>query len=404
MQERIQQESIWKVPPVCKKMYDMYVEKRQDEGCKTPASETTYRNVFNREFNISFHKRMKDQCDVCAAYENGCFTKAEDEDYKKHIQMKEESRQLKHEVKAAVKINPCLPAAVFDLEEVLPTPSSVESCLYYKRKLNMYNLTVYDYRNGQGYFNVWAETTAMRGSNEIASCVYRYLERITKEGVKKVTLFSDSCGGQNRNKNFLTMLWYALRKFEFEEIEHIFFMSGHSQIESDSMHSVTELSSRHVSVYTSTQWAQTMRTAKLHAPLYIVEELDQSDFFDLKKMAGFLKNFSWTPRKRKSGSWMWKFSSCHQRNQTLFMLVMIAQHSTTSWTSCRNWEKSTPSQILQKFPWKTFRKFHTLSPRRSTKIWSVSVREISSQRLIISASNLCPVMHNLPCSATDASK
>ena len=170
-------------------MYDMYVKKRQDEGCKTPASETTYRNVFNREFSISFHERLKDRCDVCAAYENGCFTEAEDEDYKKHIQMKEESRQFKHEVKAAVKINPCLAAAVFDLEEVLPTPSSVESCLYYKRKLNTYNLTVYDYRNGQGYCNVWAETTAMRGSNEIASCVYRYLERISKEGVKKVTYF-----------------------------------------------------------------------------------------------------------------------------------------------------------------------------------------------------------------------
>ena len=237
------------------KKYDMYVKKRQDEGCKTPASETTYRNVFNREFNISFHKRMKDRCDVCATYENGCFTEAEDEDYKKHIQMKEESRQLKHEVKAAVKINPCLAAAVFDLEEVLPTSSSVESCLYYKRKLNMYNLTVYDYRNGQGYFNVWAETTAMRGSNGIASCVYRYLERISKEGVKKVTLFSDSCGGQNRNKNFLTTLWYALSKFEFEEIEHIFFVSGHSQNNGDSMHSVIERSSRHVSVYTPTQWA-----------------------------------------------------------------------------------------------------------------------------------------------------
>ena len=263
-------------------MYDMYVKKRQDEGCKTPASETTYRNVFNLEFNNSFHKLVKDRCDVCAAYKNGCFTEAEDEDYKKHIQMKEESRQLKHEVKAAVKINLCLAAAVFDLKAFLPTPSSVESCLYYKRKLNMYNLTVYDYRNRQGYFNVWAETTAMRGSDEIASCVYRYLERISKEGVKKVTLFSDSCGGQNRNKNFLTMLWYALSKFEFEEIEHIFFVSGHSQNDGDSMHSVIERSSRHVSVYTPTQWAQTMRTAKRHAPLYIVEELDQSDFFDFK--------------------------------------------------------------------------------------------------------------------------
>ena len=42
-----------------------------------------------------------------------------------------------------------------------------------------------------------------------------------------------------------------------------------------------------MSVYTPTQWAQTMRTAKRHAPLYTVEELDQSDFFDLKKWQGF---------------------------------------------------------------------------------------------------------------------
>ena len=133
-------------------------------------------------------------------------------------------------------------------------PHQVLSHVYTTRKLNMYNLTVYDYRNGQGYFNVRAETTAMRGSNETASCVYRYLERISKEGVKKVTLFSDSCGGQNRNKNFLTMLWYALSTFEFEEIEHIFFVSGHSQNDGDSMHSVIERNSKHVPVYTPTQW------------------------------------------------------------------------------------------------------------------------------------------------------
>lgn len=172
------------------KMYDLYVKKPQNKGCKTPASETTYRNVFNREFNISFHKRMKDRCDICSAYENGYFNETEDEEYKKHIQMKDESRKFKDEVKARLKDDPSLAAAVFDLEEVLPSPSSSESSLCYMRKLNTYNLTVYDYRKGQGYCNVWPETTSSRGSNEIASCVYRYLERISKEGsVKKVTVF-----------------------------------------------------------------------------------------------------------------------------------------------------------------------------------------------------------------------
>ena len=77
-------------------------------------------------------------------------------------------------------------AAIFDLQEVLQCPTSVESSLYYERKLNVYNLTVYDYRNGQGHCNVWSEEDAMRGSNEIASCVFSYLNELRNKQVKDV--------------------------------------------------------------------------------------------------------------------------------------------------------------------------------------------------------------------------
>ena len=63
--------------------------------------------------------------------------------------LKEESRKLKGEVKEKMKHGPSLVAAVPDFEEVLPTPLSMESCLYYKKiTLNTYNLTVCDYKNG----------------------------------------------------------------------------------------------------------------------------------------------------------------------------------------------------------------------------------------------------------------
>ena len=73
------------------------------DGCKTPASESTYRNVFNHDFNISFHKRMKDRCDVCAAYGNAYFSESDQQDYAEHIELKEESRKFKDEVKASLK-------------------------------------------------------------------------------------------------------------------------------------------------------------------------------------------------------------------------------------------------------------------------------------------------------------
>ena len=58
------------------------------------------------------------------------------------------------------------------------------------------------------------------------------------------------------------MLWYALGTMRFRSVERVFFVSGHSQNEGDSMHSTIERSSRNIAVYTPNQWAQQMRSAK----------------------------------------------------------------------------------------------------------------------------------------------
>ena len=47
--------------------------------------------------------------------------------------------------------------------------------------------------------------------------------------VKKVVLFSDPAGGQNKNRNFIAMLWIAVNKFSLEEIKPISFVRGHSK-------------------------------------------------------------------------------------------------------------------------------------------------------------------------------
>ena len=112
-------------------------------------------------------------------------------------------QKIQRRDKAKVKDDATMAAAVLDLQEVLPTPKSNQSLFYYKRKLNIYNLTMMDSRRGQGHCYVWCEKDGLRGSNEIGSCVYHYLESLQKEGVKKVVLFSDASGGQNRKKKML---------------------------------------------------------------------------------------------------------------------------------------------------------------------------------------------------------
>ena len=87
------------------KIYELYVDIREKEGCTTPASESTYRSVFNFEFNLSFHRRMKDRCDICAGHEN-LLTGTDMAEYRDHLKLKDESRNYKAREKDNVKKDP----------------------------------------------------------------------------------------------------------------------------------------------------------------------------------------------------------------------------------------------------------------------------------------------------------
>ena len=72
----------------------------------------------------------------------------------------------------------------FDLEEVLLTPHSFESCIFYKIRLNTFNFTVYNFGTRDGYCFVWNDAIASKGACEIASCLLSYLEEMSRKGKK----------------------------------------------------------------------------------------------------------------------------------------------------------------------------------------------------------------------------
>ncbi|GFO14159.1 tRNA uridine 5-carboxymethylaminomethyl modification enzyme mnmg [Plakobranchus ocellatus] len=155
---------------------------------------TSYKTIFYSEYNIGFYKPKKDVCDFCSTHLQA--TKVDrntnQEAYLQHRKDMDAIRQYKESIKRRVRQTNDEAVATFDLGEVLPTPKSNESCLYCKRKLNTYNLTVFDFDKIQARNFVWNERQAKRGSNEISSCVYKYLLNKAAEGKRKVYLFSDS--------------------------------------------------------------------------------------------------------------------------------------------------------------------------------------------------------------------
>lgn len=115
----------------------------------------------------------------------------------------------------------------FDFQQNLPLPTLTHSDVFYCRQLWVYNLGVHDCVSDVGIMHLWDETTAKRGSSEVASCLHCcHSQRHT--GAKHLVLFSDGCAGQNKNRIIATFLLKLVRDGQFEQIDHFFLVHGHT--------------------------------------------------------------------------------------------------------------------------------------------------------------------------------
>lgn len=258
-------------------MYELY--KSQCENNNTIAEKSWfYRNVFNTEFNICFHKPRKDQCDTCFKFQN--YNESEkslhQEEHNIHIERKNLARQIKNDLKEEAKLGNCH-LLEFDLEAVRCCPKSGSKAIFYKRRLAVYNLTIYNVSTLRAINYMWHESIAKRGSIEIASCMYLHLQNIANN--KPVFMFSNTCGGQNRNVNFCAMLLYAVHKFDIPVITQHFFEPGHSVMECDSVHAHIENAAKNVNIYDPSGWYTVVQLASKKR-CYEVKEMNQGDFVD----------------------------------------------------------------------------------------------------------------------------
>ena len=130
----------------------------------------------------------------------------------------------------------------FDLQKTLPTPKLTSNIAYYKRKMWTYNLAITNIKTGKSVMHMWDEVTAKRGSNEVASCLVKYIEAYLNEypDTTELVMFSDNCAGQNKNKNITLACLRLIYKGAVFNIIHIFLVLGHSYMPCDRTFGVIE--------------------------------------------------------------------------------------------------------------------------------------------------------------------
>ncbi|KAJ8880733.1 hypothetical protein PR048_017203 [Dryococelus australis] len=161
-----------------------------------------YRTIFNAEFNIGFGSPYVDKCSTCC--------------------------QLESKISAE---------RITTVKKNLALPKIPDQVTYYAKQLYLYKFIIYQgsSKSSQTKDNtfcyVWTENEFSKGSNQIASVVHHRLINTNMDMATTVRLFSDGCGGQNKNKTVIAMIlhWFLLETpLHIEEIDIWFPIVGHS--------------------------------------------------------------------------------------------------------------------------------------------------------------------------------
>ncbi|XP_063538077.1 uncharacterized protein LOC134747381 [Cydia strobilella] len=276
-------------------MHTLYKEQCVEKEL-IPACSETYRNIF-RSYKLKFHVPKKDLCKTCIAFKNG---DTSSDDHAKHLKRRDESYRRRDADKNAANNDVTTLAFNFDLEAVLHTHKGPAGPFFYVRKLAVYNLTFYKFGNQDVDCYTWDETEGNRGSIEIATCVYKYI--VNNEGITHVRMMSDNCGGQQKNYAFCCMLLHLVSTHQtIEVVDHVFYESGHSHMECDSVHSKIEQKAKKIPIYTPDGWIQVMRTARMNPRPFKVNIMGHEEFLNFNSNeVKFAVEATKRPRKKKS--------------------------------------------------------------------------------------------------------
>ena len=136
--------------------------------------------------------------------------------------------------------------------------------------------------------HVWDESVASHGSQEISSCIIWHLKEI-RSGAKKLVLYSDACGGQNRNIN-LVALWQhivASDDFLYEVIDHKYMVSGHSYLPNDwDFGSIETAKWCTQQVFFPADWQSLICNCR-KKNAFTVREIKREDFFAINKLTQY---------------------------------------------------------------------------------------------------------------------
>lgn len=124
-------------------------------------------------------------------------------------------------------------AIAFDFMQNLQLSELPEQEMFYLRKLWLYVLNVHNLKTNESVFYSYLEGSGKKGPHEVCTMILKYINTQISPEVKELYIFSDACGGQNRNHTLVRMLLALTMTGRFSKIHQYFPVRGHSFLPCD---------------------------------------------------------------------------------------------------------------------------------------------------------------------------
>ena len=229
-----------------KYFYQRYTEYRNTYHPNVAVVKPTYfRYIWNTCYNIGIKNPRKDKCDTCEnlnnqitlAKEAGRIPKKEEALLNEHTEKAKVAYQhLKNARNKKVWKRENFIVICIDLQKTHMIPQTNVGPHYYYRKMNVFNFCIIEMQTGIPYFYTWTEADGGKGSSEIYSCIYKWLQQHVlnkNDRAMRLRIIADNCGGQNKNNNLVLALLRLVHLEIFHRIELAFLVPGHSYMDCD---------------------------------------------------------------------------------------------------------------------------------------------------------------------------
>ncbi|KAJ8674915.1 hypothetical protein QAD02_010701 [Eretmocerus hayati] len=253
-----------------KKLYESFLEHHEKvtNRSEIPIDLSTYSKHFNHNLNFSFSLPRTDVCNDCFESEKSTTLSPAIVLHKSNVEKHKALKKLMMTDKDAL----CME---FDFGQNLPVPKLPVNEQFYKRLLWLHVLNVNILNDDSpSYMYFFMEGSSKKGGNAVCNFL---LDAVSREMMRayhsKYFLFSDSCGGQNKNYLVLHFLCLLAQTFQIE-FHQLFPVRGHSYCSCDRNFGVYGNKKKHMEkIETAEEYYKLVEEAR-NPPFTIIKEGD----------------------------------------------------------------------------------------------------------------------------------